>query len=104
MVAWPRLQIRARRFSKTPSNARICARLKVPVCPDRGRRRRDLQMTRTSQPQQADGLYDPRYEHDACGVAVVARLSNEPGNDVIRLANIAVPRAPIRRPVTAPAS
>ena len=43
-------------------------------------------MTRTSQPQQADGLYDPRYEHDACGVAVVARLSNEPGNDVIRLA------------------
>jgi len=43
-------------------------------------------MTRTSQPQQADGLYDPRYEHDACGVAVVARLSNEPGNDVLRLA------------------
>jgi len=43
-------------------------------------------MTRTSQLQQADGLYDPRYEHDACGVAVVARLSNEPGNDVVRLA------------------
>jgi len=43
-------------------------------------------MTRTSQPQEADGLYDPRYEHDACGVAVVARLSNVPGNDVVRLA------------------
>ena len=36
------------------------------------------QMTRISQPQQADGLYDPRYEHDACGVAVVARLDNVP--------------------------
>jgi glutamate synthase domain-containing protein 2/glutamate synthase domain-containing protein 1/glutamate synthase domain-containing protein 3 len=43
-------------------------------------------MTRTSQHQQADGLYDPRYEHDACGVAVVARLNNEPGNDVVRMA------------------
>lgn len=43
-------------------------------------------MTRTSQPQQADGLYDPRYEHDACGVAIVARLNNVPGNDVVRLA------------------
>ncbi|HUB75923.1 MAG TPA: glutamate synthase large subunit [Solirubrobacteraceae bacterium] len=43
-------------------------------------------MTRTRQPKQADGLYDPRYEHDACGVAIVARLDNEPGNDVLRLA------------------
>ena len=43
-------------------------------------------MIRTSQHQQADGLYDPRYEHDACGVAVVARLNNEPGNDVVLMA------------------
>ncbi len=43
-------------------------------------------MTRISQPPQADGLYDPRYEHDACGVAVVARLDNRPNNDVVRLA------------------
>ena len=28
-------------------------------------------------PYQADGLYDPRYEHDACGVALVARLDNQ---------------------------
>jgi glutamate synthase domain-containing protein 2/glutamate synthase domain-containing protein 1/glutamate synthase domain-containing protein 3 len=34
-------------------------------------------------PPQADGLYDPRYEHDACGVAMVARLDNVPGNDVV---------------------
>jgi hypothetical protein len=25
-----------------------------------------------SKPPQADGLYDPRFEHDACGVAMVA--------------------------------
>ncbi|MGH2851989.1 MAG: glutamate synthase subunit alpha, partial [Solirubrobacteraceae bacterium] len=35
---------------------------------------------------QADGLYDPRYEHDACGVGVVARLDNRPTNEVVRLA------------------
>src|SRR5580698_3969804 len=43
-------------------------------------------MTRIRQPQQADGLYDPRYEHDACGIAVVARLDNRPSNEVVRLA------------------
>jgi glutamate synthase (NADPH/NADH) large chain/glutamate synthase (ferredoxin) len=42
-------------------------------------------MTRIRQPQQADGLYDPRYEHDACGVAVVARLDNRPTNEVVAL-------------------
>ena len=34
-------------------------------------------------PAHAEGLYDPRYEHDACGVAMVARLDNEPRHDVI---------------------
>ncbi|HEV2999456.1 MAG TPA: glutamate synthase large subunit [Solirubrobacteraceae bacterium] len=29
------------------------------------------------------GLYDPRYEHDACGVAFVARLDNEPTREVV---------------------
>jgi glutamate synthase domain-containing protein 2/glutamate synthase domain-containing protein 1/glutamate synthase domain-containing protein 3 len=38
-------------------------------------------MTRT--PPQAAGLYDPRYEHDACGVAFVARLDNRPTREVI---------------------
>src|SRR6266508_2615842 len=37
-------------------------------------------------PPQADGLYDPRYEHDACGVAMVARLDNVPGHDVVNKA------------------
>src|SRR4051812_43911291 len=31
----------------------------------------------------ADGLYDPRFEHDACGVALVARLDNRPSHDVV---------------------
>jgi len=42
-------------------------------------------MPRIRQPQQADGLYDPRYEHDACGVAVVARLDNRASHEVVRL-------------------
>jgi glutamate synthase domain-containing protein 1 len=37
----------------------------------------------TKQPQPAVGLYDPRYEHDACGVGMVARLDNVPTHDVI---------------------
>ena len=43
-------------------------------------------MSLISQSPQADGLYDPRYEHDACGVGVVARLDNQPTNEVVRLA------------------
>src|SRR5688572_19555163 len=36
-------------------------------------------------PMQATGLYDPRYEHDACGVAFVARLDNHPTHEVIEM-------------------
>src|SRR4051795_10857863 len=32
----------------------------------------------------AAGLYDPAYEHDACGVAFVARLDGRPTHEVIR--------------------
>ncbi|HTA35765.1 MAG TPA: glutamate synthase large subunit [Solirubrobacteraceae bacterium] len=39
--------------------------------------------TQNKQPPQAVGLYDPRYEHDACGVGMVARLDNEATHDVI---------------------
>jgi glutamate synthase domain-containing protein 2/glutamate synthase domain-containing protein 1/glutamate synthase domain-containing protein 3 len=35
------------------------------------------------QPPRAVGLYDPSYEHDACGVGMVARLDNQPTHDVI---------------------
>ena len=37
-------------------------------------------------PHQADGLYDSRFEHDACGVALVARLDNEPTREVVEKA------------------
>ena len=30
------------------------------------------------------GLYDPAYEHDACGVGVVANLSGEKSYAIIR--------------------
>jgi hypothetical protein len=35
---------------------------------------------------QAAGLYDPRYEHDACGVALVARLDDRPTRQVVDMA------------------
>jgi glutamate synthase (NADPH/NADH) large chain/glutamate synthase (ferredoxin) len=34
----------------------------------------------------AVGLYDPRFEHDACGVGMVARLDNVPEHEVLRMA------------------
>ena len=37
-------------------------------------------------PTQPVGLYDPAYEHDACGVAFVARLSGEPSHETVQRA------------------
>jgi glutamate synthase domain-containing protein 2/glutamate synthase domain-containing protein 1/glutamate synthase domain-containing protein 3 len=39
--------------------------------------------SQTKQPPKAVGLYDPRFEHDACGVGMVARLDNTPSHEVI---------------------
>ena len=39
--------------------------------------------THSKQPPKAVGLYDPRFEHDACGVGMVARLDNEPTHEVV---------------------
>jgi glutamate synthase domain-containing protein 2/glutamate synthase domain-containing protein 1/glutamate synthase domain-containing protein 3 len=47
-------------------------------------------MSLRNQPPQADGLYDPRFEHDACGVAMVARLDNRPTHDVVDRALVAL--------------
>jgi glutamate synthase domain-containing protein 2/glutamate synthase domain-containing protein 1/glutamate synthase domain-containing protein 3 len=38
------------------------------------------------QPPEAVGLYDPSFEHDACGVGMVARLDNRPTHEVIERA------------------
>src|ERR1700677_187121 len=35
------------------------------------------------QPSKDVGLYDPRFEHDACGVGMVARLDNVPTHEVV---------------------
>jgi glutamate synthase (NADPH/NADH) large chain/glutamate synthase (ferredoxin) len=43
-------------------------------------------MNAHSLPPQAAGLYDPRYEHDACGVAFVARLDATPTREVVEKA------------------
>ncbi|HEY3189547.1 MAG TPA: glutamate synthase central domain-containing protein, partial [Solirubrobacteraceae bacterium] len=43
-------------------------------------------MTNWIKPPTADGLYDPRFEHDACGVAMVARLDNRPTHEVVQRA------------------
>ena len=36
------------------------------------------------------GLYDPSYEHDACGVAMVAKLDGEPSHETVRRAIVAL--------------
>ncbi|HEX5226036.1 MAG TPA: glutamate synthase large subunit, partial [Solirubrobacteraceae bacterium] len=46
--------------------------------------------SQTTQPPAAVGLYDPRFEHDACGVGMVARLDNEPTHEVISRAMTAL--------------
>src|SRR4051795_6711278 len=45
---------------------------------------------RTARPTEPVGLYDPSYEHDACGVAMVARLGGEPSHETVRRAVIAL--------------
>jgi glutamate synthase domain-containing protein 2/glutamate synthase domain-containing protein 1/glutamate synthase domain-containing protein 3 len=47
-------------------------------------------MTSHTLPSQAAGLYDPRYEHDACGVGMVARLDNIPTHEIITRAMTAL--------------
>ncbi len=39
--------------------------------------------THSTRPPKAVGLYDPRFEHDACGVGMVARLDNVPTHEVV---------------------
>ncbi|HEV2929067.1 MAG TPA: glutamate synthase subunit alpha, partial [Propionibacteriaceae bacterium] len=41
------------------------------------------QVAGTQQPRPAEGLYDPAYEHDACGVAMVATLTAVPSHEII---------------------
>jgi len=47
-------------------------------------------LTRIARPTQPIGLYDPTYEHDACGVAFVARLDGQASHETIRRAIVAL--------------
>ncbi|MEU6642455.1 glutamate synthase large subunit [Saccharomonospora sp. NPDC046836] len=47
-------------------------------------------MTRHAPHQPAEGLYDPQYEHDACGVAFVADLSGRKDHEIVRKALVAL--------------
>ena len=60
---------------------------------------------------QKQGLYDPRNEHDACGVGFVAHVKGEKSNAIIAqglqilpISTIAARSAPIRCSATAPAA
>ena len=84
-------------------------------------RRREVLVTPTYLPagsnsgqrgRPAAGLYDPAYEHDACGVAFVADLAGRRDHGIVRKALTALlnlehrggPAAGNPTPVTAPAS
>jgi glutamate synthase domain-containing protein 2/glutamate synthase domain-containing protein 1/glutamate synthase domain-containing protein 3 len=43
-------------------------------------------VTRTDNRPRTTGLYDPAYEHDACGIAAVARLDAVPRHETVRRA------------------
>ena len=47
-------------------------------------------MSPKQRPTSPVGLYDPSYEHDACGVALVARLDGVPTHETVRRAVVAL--------------
>ncbi|HET9220971.1 MAG TPA: glutamate synthase central domain-containing protein, partial [Roseiflexaceae bacterium] len=49
----------------------------------------EFEMSSFSRPPRR-GLYDPRFEHDACGIGFVARLSGAPSHDILAMALTAV--------------
>ena len=57
------------------------------------------------------GLYDPQFEHDACGVGFVVDIAGRKSNDIVRrslqswsICSIAAPKAARRIPATEPES
>ena len=47
-------------------------------------------MDRIARPTGSVGLYDPRNEHDACGVAFVARVNGVPTHETVSRAIVAL--------------
>src|SRR5215211_5159301 len=77
-------------YSRVHRPAEAFATLPAPSPRPPRRRPRERFMSLRNQPPQADGLYDPRFEHDACGVAMVARLDNRPTHEVVDRALVAL--------------
>jgi glutamate synthase (ferredoxin) len=57
-------------------------------------------MQRNAQPP----LYDPRFEHDNCGIGFVARIDGQPGQDILSMAMIALGNQAHRGAVAADAN
>lgn len=47
-------------------------------------------MTNAAETLAGRGLYDPRFEHDACGIGFVAKLSGAPSHEILSMALTAV--------------
>src|ERR1039457_5275468 len=60
-----------------------CDRPGGPLVPESPPQPSTPMTSQIKQPPRAVGLYDPRFEHDACGVGMVARLDNRPTHEVI---------------------
>src|SRR5271156_6633954 len=54
-----------------------------PLCRDAPPQGSTFMNSHIKPPPQAVGLYAPRFEHDACGVGMVARLDNVPTHEVV---------------------
>src|SRR5207245_5622906 len=64
-------------------STRTIVQLFTKGCRMRGVERRTPPATVPGQPP-AQGLYDPRHEHDACGVGFVANIKGEASHDIVK--------------------
>ena len=81
---------RARRSRSSSDPGR--ARCYLPRSPQKSHRRSTgaSRMPGKPRPTGPVGLYDPTYEHDACGVAFVARLDGRPSHETVQRAVVAL--------------
>src|SRR3954454_25332480 len=73
------------RCGETPAADLSAANLARPAAPHGS-----TLLHRIARPTEPIGLYDPTYEHDACGVAFVAKLDGHATHETIRRAIVAL--------------
>src|SRR3954468_11770565 len=73
------------RCGETPAADLSAANLARPAAPHGS-----TLLHRIARPTEPIGLYDPTYEHDACGVAFVAKLDGHVTHETIRRAIVAL--------------